>query len=114
MSWNGLCIRLVHLCQPPTVTAILKPQPTTAQTADYLVINKPTKNENIPAGSQYKVTWEPNEKYPGKVNIAVLEGADPATLQPGPNVTTESTSSDPSLVLVIPRLRWPDFAHRRC
>ena len=52
-----------------------------AQTADFDPITKPGKEETIPAGTTYEVTWQPSTKYDGTVSITLLGGGSPSTLE---------------------------------
>jgi hypothetical protein len=49
-------------------------------TEGFDAITKPTKNENVPAGSTYKITWDLDAKHPGPITIALLGGATAGTL----------------------------------
>jgi len=53
-----------------------------AQTSDFDPIFTPTKDEKVPAGKDYEITWQSVAKYPGGVTLSVLGGADPGSLQP--------------------------------
>lgn len=45
-----------------------------AQTAGFDPIEKPTKGETIPAGSNYEVVWQTSDAYNGTVTITLLGG----------------------------------------
>lgn len=49
-------------------------------TTGFNVISKPTKGEEVPAGSAYEIVWAPTAQYPGAVTIGLLGGADPGHL----------------------------------
>lgn len=51
-------------------------------------MTKPTKDEVVPAGSDYDIVWESGSSNAGKVYISLLEGSSPSTLQVGPNITS--------------------------
>jgi len=53
-----------------------------AQTPDFAAVNKPLKDEKIPAGSTYVVEWSGGEQYLGPVTLSLLGGATPGTLVP--------------------------------
>lgn len=56
-----------------------------AQTAGFDVVRTPTKDEIVPAGKTYTVTWDaaPADYDKDTVSIVLLAGASPATLVPG-------------------------------
>ncbi|KAL2016948.1 hypothetical protein VTK56DRAFT_2824 [Thermocarpiscus australiensis] len=51
-----------------------------AQTEGFDPITKPTKGEEVPAGSTYEIVWEPSAAHPSTVSIDLLGGADPGHL----------------------------------
>jgi len=51
-----------------------------AQTADFDPITKPVKDEDVPAGSTYDITWDLTPKYTGSVTLSLLGGKTPGTL----------------------------------
>jgi hypothetical protein len=55
-----------------------------AQTAGFDTIRKPTRDELVPAGSTYVVTWDaaPSEYDEETVSIVLLAGSSPQTLVP--------------------------------
>ncbi len=53
------------------------------------VISKPTKDENVPAGSTYDIVWAPSAGYTGTVTISLLGGADAGSLQPVETIKSE-------------------------
>jgi len=50
-------------------------------TSGFAAISKPTKDEKVPAGQTYQVTWAPNPQYPGAVTIEIIAGPTNTTLQ---------------------------------
>ena len=50
-------------------------------TSGFAVISKPTKDEKVPAGKTYEVTWAPNPQWPGAVTIEIIAGPTNTTLQ---------------------------------
>lgn len=51
-----------------------------AQTAGFDVFSKPTQGEEIPAGSNYEIEWQPSSDYTGTVTITLLGGIAPNKL----------------------------------
>ncbi|KAK4147871.1 Ser-Thr-rich glycosyl-phosphatidyl-inositol-anchored membrane family-domain-containing protein [Dichotomopilus funicola] len=51
-----------------------------AQTPGFNPITKPTEGEKVPAGSTYKIVWEPSAANPGAITIGLLGGATPSSL----------------------------------
>ncbi|KAI1412575.1 Ser-Thr-rich glycosyl-phosphatidyl-inositol-anchored membrane family-domain-containing protein [Hypoxylon sp. FL1857] len=58
-----------------------------AQTAGFAVLTSPTEGEKVPSGKTFTIKWEAG-KYTGPVTIALLGGATPTTLVPGPVLAT--------------------------
>jgi hypothetical protein len=50
------------------------------QVAGYNVITKPESGEVVPAGSTYKIVWQPSADEPGDITIGLLGGSSPKTL----------------------------------
>lgn len=67
-----------------------------AQTNGFDAMSKPAKDEKVPAGSTYPITWyyTPDPRWIGSVTLSLLGGADPSTLQ-----VLETIASE-----------WPDAA----
>lgn len=59
-----------------------------AQTDGFDAITKPTKDENVSAGSDYNIVWDYDSSHAGTVYLSLLEGASSTTLQVGPNITS--------------------------
>ncbi|KAJ9157406.1 hypothetical protein NKR23_g65 [Pleurostoma richardsiae] len=59
-----------------------------AQTDGFDPITKPLKDESIPAGSTYEVTWEASADYNGTVTLILLAGSSASTLQLGDSIAT--------------------------
>lgn len=49
-------------------------------TDGFNVITKPTKGEEVPAGSTYEIVWSPDASHPGAITIGLLGGAKPNLL----------------------------------
>jgi hypothetical protein len=60
-----------------------------AQTDGFDPITKPLKDESIPAGSTYEVTWEASADYNGTVTLILLAGSSASTLQLGDSIASE-------------------------
>lgn len=54
-----------------------------AQTSGFDAVLTPTKDEVVPAGSTYTITWDYSSTYAGTISIQILEGATSTTLQLG-------------------------------
>jgi len=66
-------------------SAVLAVEPT----ADFDAINKPDKDEKIPAGSTYEIKWDAPAKYASaNIKISLIGGADPAHLSDVGTVAT--------------------------
>ncbi|CAK7266703.1 hypothetical protein SEPCBS119000_002166 [Sporothrix epigloea] len=53
-----------------------------AQTANFDVVNQPTKNSVVPAGKTFTIVWSPSAKYnEDTITLALLGGPTPQTLQ---------------------------------
>ncbi|KAF4594616.1 ser-thr-rich glycosyl-phosphatidyl-inositol-anchored membrane family domain-containing protein [Ophiocordyceps camponoti-floridani] len=55
-----------------------------AQTADFDPVYKPNKDEDVPAGQDYKITWDPRTRQDALVNLMLIGGADEKTMEPIP------------------------------
>lgn len=49
-------------------------------TDGFNAIIKPTQDEEVAAGSTYKIEWQYNDAFPGSVSIDLLGGTEPKTL----------------------------------
>lgn len=66
---------------PLFATILLLATAVLAQTPDFNVINKPLRNENIPAGSTYQIVWVPSPTtYPGPVTLSLVGGQTQTSL----------------------------------
>jgi hypothetical protein len=63
------------------------------QVPGFNVITKPEKAEQVPAGSTYKIVWQPSADQPGDIKIGLLGGATPGSLD---IIDTIATGVDPS------------------
>jgi len=50
------------------------------QTPNFDEITKPAKDEKVPAGSTYTITWKPSPDYTGSITLSLLGGSSPSTL----------------------------------
>jgi hypothetical protein len=53
-------------------------------------ITKPTRGEEVAAGSTYEIVWEPSASYPGTVTIGLLGGASQNTLNLLPDIASKT------------------------
>jgi hypothetical protein len=75
------------------------------QVAGYNVITKPESGETVPAGSKYKIFWQPGAVEPGLITIGLQGGSSPGTLA---IVDTIASKSRPA-----PRALPMSQSHRR-
>ncbi|TQS36861.1 hypothetical protein Golomagni_02680 [Golovinomyces magnicellulatus] len=75
-----------------------------AQTPGFNPFITPKKDQDIKAGEKFNITWEPAGAPPdATVTIKLLQGATPATLQPGPNVASKIPSKTGCFTWAVPR-----------
>lgn len=66
---------------PLFATILLLATAVLAQPLDFNVINKPLRNDNIPAGSTYQILWEPSPAtYPGPITLSLVGGETQTSL----------------------------------
>lgn len=65
-------------------------------TEGFNAIVKPTKDENVPAGSTYKIEWQYNDAFPGSVSIDLLGGSKPSTLAVVESIATGVDATEES------------------
>jgi hypothetical protein len=65
-------------------------------------ITKPTRGEEVAAGSTYEIVWEPSASYPGTVTIGLLGGASQNTLNLLPDIATGVDGSAGSYSWEVP------------
>lgn len=70
-----------------------------AQVAGFHPITKPTQDEKVPAGSTYEIVWEPSPDHPGTVEIALLGGSSPQTLDVIQTIACETLPAWPEAKL---------------
>ncbi|KAL2263445.1 hypothetical protein VTK26DRAFT_6743 [Humicola hyalothermophila] len=71
-------------------------------TDGFNAIVKPTKGENVPAGSTYKIEWQYNEAFPGTVSIGLLGGSSPSTLSVVDSIATGVDATEESFDWEVP------------
>ncbi|KAH6634136.1 Ser-Thr-rich glycosyl-phosphatidyl-inositol-anchored membrane family-domain-containing protein [Chaetomium sp. MPI-SDFR-AT-0129] len=73
-----------------------------AQTPGFNPITKPTEGEKVPAGSTYKIVWQPSAANPGAITIGLLGGASPALLSVIDTIATGVDSAAGSFAWNVP------------
>ncbi|KAK3898329.1 Ser-Thr-rich glycosyl-phosphatidyl-inositol-anchored membrane family-domain-containing protein [Staphylotrichum tortipilum] len=71
-------------------------------TPGFNAITKPTKNEDVPAGSTYDIVWLPSAEHPGAIKIGLLGGATPATLNVLDTIATGIDASEGTYSWAVP------------
>lgn len=82
-----------------------------AQVAGFAVMSSPAKDEDVPAGSVYNIVWAANN-HNGLVDVTLMAGATPETLQLGNKIASKIYRSLPDLITCQPWMLMLNHSRR--